>query len=110
MTGAGEQYLQKTYFVQNLNVKQVLQLYAQRLPGCEQVHSISPDPGRWGHEGATSEGAPADVDTLACRWMKSYVSDVTRPCDRKFLRGSSQYVHRSQQSDSQIKVRGPPLW
>ncbi|XP_019497962.1 PREDICTED: peroxisome proliferator-activated receptor gamma coactivator 1-alpha isoform X5 [Hipposideros armiger] len=35
--------------------------------------------------------------------MKSYVSDVTRPWDRKFLRGSSQYVHRSQQSDSQIK-------
>lgn len=35
--GAGEQYPQKTYFIQNLNVKQHTRFYAQRLPGCEQA-------------------------------------------------------------------------
>lgn len=38
--------LHKTYFIQNLNVKWDLPLRAQLLPGCEQLHSISPDLGR----------------------------------------------------------------
>lgn len=38
--------LHKTYFIQDLNVTRDLQLRAQLLPGCEQLHSISADLGR----------------------------------------------------------------
>lgn len=76
--GAWEQYLHKTCFLENLNVKQDLQLSAQLLPGCEQFHSISPDPWRQGRKGSTSEWVPADADTLACGWIKSHVAGITR--------------------------------
>ena len=63
MTGVLEEKkkknLHKTSFIQNLNVRQNLELQAQPLPGCEQLHGISPDLGRQGREGATSACAPA---------------------------------------------------